>query len=206
MSKAKFNRMSLLGGIALAVLLAGCGNRMPANVPDPEEPPAPAPSAPAPSTAPVEPVAPPPAPPVAPGNPNYQGPTVGSLVVSGVEKTKSGLIFKKLTVKGTVVNMSSSPLSGTLKIDFKDRKGLFTKTFVTEETKTQVIASLAPGQSLPFEITATKNNMDEAEVTVETIPAAPAAGAFSSGSPYGAPAGYPMGAMGVPSYPVPGRY
>jgi hypothetical protein len=208
MSKAKFNRVTLLGGIALAVLLTGCGNRMPANVPDPEEPPAPAPapSAPAPSAAPVEPVAPTPISPIAPGNPNYQAPTLGSLVVSGVEKSKSGLIFKKLTVKGTVVNVGSTPLSGTLKVDFKDKKGLFTKTFVTEETKTQVIASLAPGQSLPFEITATKNNMDEAEVTVETIPAAPAAGTFNSGSPYGAPAGYPMGAMGMPGYPVPVRY
>jgi multidrug efflux pump subunit AcrA (membrane-fusion protein) len=98
MSKAKSNRSFLLGSIALAVMLAGCGNRMPANVPDPEEPPAPAPSEPALPVAPVEPVAPPPVAPVVPGTPNYQGPTVGSLVVSGVEKSKSGLIFKKLTV------------------------------------------------------------------------------------------------------------
>ncbi|MEB3329766.1 MAG: hypothetical protein VKQ33_11090 [Candidatus Sericytochromatia bacterium] len=206
MSKPKLNRVSLLGGVALALLLAGCGNRMPANVPEPEEPPAPVPVDPVPSLAPVEPVAPIPVPPVTPGNPNYQGPTVGSLVVSGIEKSKSGLIFKKLTVKGTVVNLGNTPLSGTLKVDFKDKKGLFTKTYVTEETKTQVIASLAPGQSFPFEVTATKNNMDEAEVTVETIPTAPAAGTFNSGSPYGAPAGYPMAAMGVPGYPVPVRY
>jgi hypothetical protein len=204
--QTKFNRLAVLGALLVSVALVGCGNRMPANIPDPEEPalpPAP-PTEPAVPVVPVEPVAPLPAPvtpglPGAPGNPGYQAPTLGSLVVSGVEKTKTGLILKKLVVKGTVENVSSMPLSGTLKVDFKDKKGLFTKTFVTEETKTQVISQLAPGQSFPFEVTATKNGMDDAEVTVETMPTVPAASTFSAGSPYGAPMQGGYGA-GFPAY------
>ncbi|MEB3195609.1 MAG: hypothetical protein VKP62_00245 [Candidatus Sericytochromatia bacterium] len=208
-SQTTLKRISICGALLCALLLAGCGNRMPANIPEPEEPAPPAaPAVPAPSVAPIpqEPVAPPVGAP-APGAPNYSAPTTGSLVVSGVEKSKTGLIFKKLIVKGAIVNTSTVPLSGTLKVDFKDKKGLFTKTFVTEETKTQVIAQLAPGQSLPFEITATKSNMDEAEVTVETMPAAPAAGSFATGSPYGAPMGasYGMGTMNA-GYPAPRRF
>lgn len=211
--QSKFNRLAVLSALLVSVTLVGCGNRMPANLPDPEEPalpPAPPVTEPAPPVAPVEPVTPAPALPGTPGNPGYQAPTLGSLVVSGVEKSKTGLILKKLVVKGTVVNVSNMPLSGTLKVDFKDKKGLFTKTFVTEETKTQVISQLAPGQSFPFELTATKNGMDDAEVTVETMPTAPAASTFSTGNPYGAPAqgaygaygAYGAGAAGVPGYPT----
>ncbi|MEB3284717.1 MAG: hypothetical protein VKN33_05480 [Candidatus Sericytochromatia bacterium] len=209
--KSKFNRLAVYSALIVSVALVGCGNRMPANLPDPEEPalpPAP-PVEPALPVEPVQPVVPPTLPtlPGMPGNPGYQGPTLGSLVVSGVEKSKTGLILKKLVVKGSVVNVSSTPLSGTLKIDFKDKKGLFTKTFVTEETKTQVISQLAPGQSFPFEVTSTKNGMDDAEVTVETMQTAPAASVYSSGSPYGAPAmggygAYGAGPAGMPGYPT----
>lgn len=213
--QSKFNRLAVLSALLVSVTLVGCGNRMPANIPDPEEPalpPAPPVAEPVDPVAPIEPVMPPPAPtlPGTPGNPGYQAPTLGSLVVSGVEKSKTGFILKKLVVKGAVVNVSNVPLSGTLKVDFKDKKGLFTKTFITEETKTQVISQLAPGQSFPFELTSTKNGMDDAEVTVETMPTAPAAANFSTGNPYGAAApgtygaygGYGMGTAGVPGYPT----
>ena len=204
MSKTNVTKWAVIGGIAFSLMLAGCGNRMPANVPEPEE----SPAAENPEAPPVtEPAPLPSVAPVAPTTPAYT--QTGSLVVSGVEKSKSGLIFfKKLVVKGSVVNTSNVPLSGTIKCEFKDKKGIFTKTMVTEETKTQVVAQLAPGQSFPFEFKSDKSNLDEAEVTVETMPAAPAAAAYpTGGSPYGAPAaaGYPqtgMNAAGYPSYPT----
>lgn len=201
MSKTNVKKLALIGGVAFSLLLAGCGNRMPANVPEPEE--SAAPTAPAASEpAPAAPVTPATTAPVAPTTPAYT--QTGSLVVSGVEKSKTGLIFfKKMVVKGSVVNTSNVPLSGTIKCEFKDKKGIFTKTMVTEETKTQVVAQLAPGQTFPFEFKSDKSNMDEAEVTVETMPAAPAAAAYpaAAGNPYGAPAaGYPMGAAGYPTY------
>lgn len=202
MSKTNVTKWAVIGGVAFSLLLAGCGNRMPANVPEPEEE-TPAATAPAaseePAPAPVASTAP-----VVPTTPAYT--QTGSLVVSGVEKSKTGLIFfKKMVVKGSVVNTSNVPLSGTIKCEFKDKKGIFTKTMVTEETKTQVVAQLAPGQTFPFEFKSDKSNMDEAEVTVETMPAAPAAAAYpAAGSPYGAPAaaGYP--AMGASGYPQAG--
>ncbi len=208
MSKTNVTKWAVIGGVAFSLLLAGCGNRMPANVPEPDESPAAetpaAPTTPA-ATEPAAPTAP-----VAPTTPAYT--QTGSLVVSGVEKSKSGIIFfKKMVVKGSVVNTSNVPLSGTIKCEFKDKKGIFTKTMVTEETKTTVVAQLAPGQSFPFEFKSDKSNLDEAEVTVETMPASPAAAAYpASGSPYGAPAaaGYPqqgMSAAGYPGYPTTAR-
>lgn len=203
MSKNSVTKWTVIGGIAFSLLLAGCGNRMPANVPEPDESPAAenpaAPTTPAASEAPTAPTAPP-----APTTPAYT--QTGSLVVSGVEKTKTGLIFfKKTVVKGSVVNTSNVPLSGTIKCEFKDKKGIFTKTMVTEETKTQVVAQLAPGQTFPFEFKSDKSNMDEAEVTVETMPAAPAAAAYpAAGSPYGAAAYPQQPAMGASGYPTTG--
>ena len=200
MSKTSVTKWTVIGGIAFSLLLAGCGNRMPANVPEPEESPA-AENPAAPTTPAVTDPAPTvPTTPAAPTTPAYT--QTGSLVVSGVEKTKTGLIFfKKTVVKGSVVNTSNVPLSGTIKCEFKDKKGIFTKTMVTEETKTQVVAQLAPGQSFPFEFKSDKSNMDEAEVTVETMPAAPAAAAYpAAGSPYGA-AAYPQPGMTAASYP-----
>jgi hypothetical protein len=199
MSKS-MTKLTMIGGIALALALAGCGNRMPANVPEPEES--------APAETPAEPTTPAVTDPVAPAptvptTPAYVAPITGSLVVSGVEKSKSGIIFfKKMVVKGSVVNTSSVPLSGTVKCDFKEKKGIFTSTLVTEETKTVVVAQLAPGQSFPFEFKSDKSNLDEAEVTVETMAPAPAAAAAypTAGSAYGAPT---TGAYGAAGYPAP---
>lgn len=174
MSKAIVTKWTLVGGVVLALALSGCGNRVPTNVPDEE---APTPEVTTPATPAIDPAPAPVAPPVT-TNPGYVAPTTGSLVVSGVEKKKSGLVFfKHMTVKGSVVNTSNVALSGTIKVEFKEKKGIFTKTFVTEETKTQVISQLAPGQSFPFEIKSDESGIDDAEVTVETMAPAPTAAA-----------------------------
>ena len=190
MSKANVTKWTVIGGLAVSLLLAGCGNRMPANVPEPDESPAANPAAPA-STAPS--TAPAPTPPPAVTTPAYTAPMVGSLTVSGVEKTKTGFFFKKFVVKGEVVNTSQVPCAGTLKIDFKDKKGIFTKTVVTEETKTVEISTLAPGAKQSFEVTSDDTGHDEVEVTVQTRQSAAATGAAMTGAAYGAAAtgGYP---------------
>ena len=185
----KLATLTLVGALVFATCLTGCGRRVAtapeAEVPAAEEP-APAPS--------VEPSAPPVT------NPGYEQPPVitGSLVVSNVEKKKKGLIFKKLVVKGSILNTSNQPLSGTIKIDFKESKGIINKSFVTSETQTQVVAQLAPGQSMPFEVTSEKNGADDAEVTVETSAATAAtmAPGYAAGGLYG------QATMGAASYPV----
>lgn len=201
MSKSIVTKWTLVGGVALALVLAGCGNRMPANVPvDEEEPGTEAPANP---TTPASPDVPAPTPaPTAPTTPAYVAPVVGSLTISGLEKTKSGLIFfKHMTVKGSVVNTSSVPLSGTIKVEFKDSKGILTKTMVTEETKTQVVAQLQPGQSFPFEIKSDETGIDDAEVTVETMQPAASAGTAAASAAYAS-----GGAYGAASYPTAGAY
>jgi hypothetical protein len=173
----------LAGAVAIALCLTGCGNRMPANAPIDDasstgtSATSPAPAASAALPAPVTPAAPVAA---------YVQPVTGSLVVSNVEKTKSGFILKTMTVTGSVINSSNVALSGTLKIQFKKTKGIFSKTVVVTDTKTQVVTLLQPGQSFPFTVKASNHGDDDAEVTVDTNPAAAAAPA--TGAPVGAPA------------------
>lgn len=186
----KLATLTLVGALVFATCLTGCGRRV-ATAPEAEVPaveePAPSPD-----------VAEPSAPPVT--NPGYETPPVitGSLVVSNVEKKKKGLLFKKLVVKGSILNTSNQPLSGTIKIDFKESKGIINKSFVTSETQTQVVAQLAPGQSMPFEVTSEKSGADDAEVTVETTAATAAtmAPGYAAGGLYG------QATMGAASYPV----
>lgn len=201
MLKSKRN-LVLTGVVAIALCLAGCGNRTPANAPLDDSSSsgstAPAPDA---SASPAAPAAP--AAPAVPQTPAYTQPVTGSLVVSNVTKTKKGFIFKTLTVAGSVVNSSNVPLSGTLKIEFKKNKGIFSKTLVTTDTKTQAITTLQPGQSFPFTVTADHHGDDDAEVTVDTNPAAPAA---APAAPAAAAAAAPAGGaamMTMPGYGYP---
>lgn len=193
MSKNTITKIAIFGSLAVSLLLTGCGNRMPANVPEPDEEATANPTAPT-ATAPSAPVTV--APPPITTTPAYTAPMVGSLTVSGVEKTKTGIFFKKMVIKGDVVNTSQVPCSGTLKIEFKDKKGIFTKTMVTEETKTVEISTLAPGAKQHFEVTSDDTGHDESEVTVETRQSAAAMNMPMTGAAYGAAA--------TGAYPVPG--
>lgn len=210
-TKRNLVNLTLVGSLALTLCLSGCGNRLPAAAPEVDEPAAEEPVAPV--TDPVDPV-------TQPSTPTYEQPAAppviaGSLVVNGVNKAKKGFIgFRKVEVTGTVMNTSSVPLSGTLKLEFKEKKGIINKRLETVETKTQIISNLAPGSSLPFTIKSDKS-CDDVEVTVETdqpVTAAgmggygqPAANPYgnpygqSTGNPYGQPAGNPYGqTSGIP--------
>lgn len=188
MTKRNLVNLTLVGSMALTLCLAGCGNRLPAAAPEVEEPVAEEPVAPV--TDPVDPYP-------EPSTPSYEQPTTpviaGSLVVSGVNEAKKGFIgFRKVEVTGTVMNTSSVPLSGTLKIEFKEKKGIINKRLEVVETKTQIISNLAPGSSLPFTIKSDKS-CDTAEVTVETDQPVTAAGMGGYGQPASNPYGNPYG-------------
>lgn len=170
---------SLTLGLAMALCLSACGNRLPANPPiDEEAETQPAVEEPAPID---------PAPVTTPTAPAYQQPLTGSLVVSGVDKKKVGGILgmaKKIEVKGQVLNTSNVPLSGIVKVKFLKKSGIINKKLEEIGTKDQAIAMLAPGQSISFSLTSDKH-CDDAEVTVETSPAAAMAGAAAASNPYG---------------------
>lgn len=179
--KRKIVNLTLVGTVALAMCLTGCGKRTLADAPiDPAASEEPAASAP---------VDPDPAPVASPSTPAYEPAPIaaGSLVVSGITKDKVGIIgFRKVEVKGQVVNTGTTPLSGEVKIEFKKKKGIINKTLETSETKTQVVANVAPGQSVSFTLKSDKS-CDDAEVTVTTnAPVAAATYGQVAGSPYGA--------------------
>src|SRR5689334_9968308 len=105
--KRKIVNLTLVGTVALAMCLTGCGKRTLAEAPiDPAASEEPAASAP---------VDPDPAPVASPSTPAYEPAPIaaGSLVVSGITKDKVGIIgFRKVEVKGQVVNTGTTPLSG----------------------------------------------------------------------------------------------
>jgi hypothetical protein len=190
----KIRKWALLsvGSLAVVGILCSCGNRQPASAlaeaPAPSEPPAPI-VTPAPVATPT----------FVPSNSGYSQPLTGSLVISSVEKVKQGMFFKKLEVKGTVLNTSTVPLSGTLRVEFKDRKGMINKSLVVVETKTVSVVQLPPGQTLPFTILSDKTGLDDATVTVETtqpVTGALMPGMLTSGGAFGAPVS--MGTYGMP--------
>lgn len=189
--KRKMVNLTLVGSVALAMCLTGCGKRTLAEAPI--DPAAETPAA-------SEPVAAEPEPAPVPSTPAYEPAPIaaGSLVVSGITKDKVGIIgFRKVEVKGQVVNTGSAPLSGEVKIEFKKKKGIINKTLETSETKTQVVTNVAPGQSVSFTIKSDKS-CDDAEVTVTTnAPVAAATYGQVAGSPYGAAAN-PYGAAATP--------
>lgn len=194
----KFQRrltaVTLVGTVALALCLSGCGERVAASVPvDTSASPAPAASDTTPVSDPNTPVAP-----VAPQTPAYTQPITGSLAVSGVTKKKTGGflgIGRKLEVTGQVVNTSTVPLSGMLTVNFEKSSGIFTKTLKTEETKTQAIITIQPGQSVNFDITS-DHSCDDADPTVQTNTPAAGGGYGATGAAYGA-AGSAYGASGA---------
>lgn len=171
---------SLTLGLAMALCLSGCGNRLPANPPiDEEAETKPAAEEPAPVV--TEPA------PTVPTAPAYQQPLTGSLVVSGLEKKKTGGFLgmaKKIEAKGQVLNTSNVPLSGIVKVKFLKKSGIINKKMEEIGTKEQAIAMLAPNQSISFSLTSDKH-CDDAEVTVETSPATAMAGAAAASNPYG---------------------
>lgn len=171
---------SLTLGLAMALCLSGCGNRLPANPPiDEEAETKPAAEEPAPVV--TEPAA------TVPTAPAYQQPLTGSLVVSGLDKKKVGGILgmaKKIEAKGQVLNTSNVPLSGIVKVKFLKKTGIINKKMEEIGTKEQAIAMLAPNQSISFSLTSDKH-CDDAEVTVETSPATAMAGATAASNPYG---------------------
>lgn len=181
--KRKLMNLTLIGSVAISLCLTGCGKRTMAEAP--VDPAAETPAATEPATTEPEPA------PV-PSTPAYEQPPVaaGSLVVSGITKDKVGIIgFRKVKVKGQVVNTGTTPLSGEVKIEFKKKKGIINKTLETSETKNQVVAQVAPGASVSFEITSDKS-CDDAEVIVTTTaPAASTAAYGYTGSAYGQPYG-----------------
>lgn len=173
MTTSKRNLVTWAFASALVVALSatGCGNRVPAS---PIEDAA---------TESPEPIAETPTPTPSTGNPGYEQPPIaaGSLVVSGVTKEKTGIFNKTYVVKGMVMNTSTAPLSGVLKIDFKKNSGIFNKTLKVVKTETQVLPLIQPGQSFPFSVSNPDGGIDDAEVTVP-----PAVGGVA-----GAVAGYP---------------
>ena len=188
---------TLAFAFGLAVMMTGCGNRVPANPPIDDSAlasPSPDPNAATPS---VDPNATPV--PAATANPAYSAPLTGSLTVGSISKTTHGiLMFKKLEVKCVVTNTSNVALSGTVKVQFKKNSGFIKKTLNDDGTPmTQDISNLAPGQTQSVDITSTKSE-DDAEITVDTqVPAAapaPAAGAtaasLTAGTAMGSAFGY----------------
>ena len=195
LNKRTFATMTL--GLAVALSLSACGNRLPVNAPvdtssdtDVENPVVdPGYEQPVVTT------------PTVPTTPAYQQPLTGSLVVSGMDKKKTGGVLgmaKKIQVSGQVINTSNVALSGTVKVKFLKKKGVINKSMEEIGVKEQVIAQLAPGQSISFSLTSDKH-CDDAEVTVETTQPTAAAGMTAASNPYGAPApaygaptGYPQ--------------
>jgi predicted small lipoprotein YifL len=176
---------SLTLGLTLALSLSGCGNRLPANVPvdaSSEESAGPV------ATPTEEPAATPA--PVA-TTPANQQPLTRSLVVSGIDKKKTGGFLgmaKKLEVKGSVINTSNVALSGKVTIKFTKKTGIINKKMeAVGDPKEVLVMNLAPGANFPFDVTSEKA-CDDAEVTVETTQPTATAAAASVSNPYGSTA------------------
>lgn len=81
------------------------------------------------------------------------------LVISDVKKTTSGiLLWKKLTVTGKVTNRGEQPLSGEVTLKFM-------KSGKVVENGRKPIASLAPGQTMTFELKSSASADDVQTVT-----------------------------------------
>lgn len=190
-SKRNLQTIILVGTLAMGLCLTGCGRR-PANMAAATDTTGSSDTT-ASSTAPVStapstdtPAYTQPTTPTTGTTPDYSQPSVGSLAVTNVSKTLHGiLMFKKLEVKGSVINTSNVPLSGTLKITFEKSSGIFNKTLSESETKTQDFSNIQPGQSEDFDITSSSSAAD-AEVTVDTQQAQAPVAAQGYGGSYGA--------------------
>jgi len=97
--------------------------------------------------------------PTASATPN---PNAGSLGLYNLTETK--LSTKKYEVKGTVYNSANSSLTGEIKAEFKEEKGLFVKRWEVVETK---VFPLVIGAKATYDFTLTSSvNADDVDVTV----------------------------------------
>ncbi|MNS56721.1 hypothetical protein D3C72_895880 [compost metagenome] len=94
--------------------------------------------------------------------------TLGIEVV-GKETVRKFLILKKLSVTVKVTNHNATEtLSGSVKVEFYDTKGLIKKETKLVETLTQSVKNLAPGKSVELTLVSTKA-AEDAEATVDTV-------------------------------------
>ncbi|MEB3220941.1 MAG: hypothetical protein VKS61_02585 [Candidatus Sericytochromatia bacterium] len=164
MAVDRTERGALAAAIGLSLLFAGCGRVSPVGgVPAYEPPPVQAfePS-PLPAATP-QPL--PPAPPRA-GLPAPCDPLAGcdvhaQLVVGGLEKKRSGFLWRKLRVKGTVTNRGGQPLDGEVVVRFKKGGQVVQSEFVA-------LAALAPGQVRAVEMVSAVA-ADDAEVMARVL-------------------------------------
>lgn len=83
------------------------------------------------------------------------------LVVGNVEKTKSGFLWRKLTIKGTVTNRGAAALSGEIMVRFKKSGSVVQSEYIA-------IANLAPGQSQSYDAKSSVT-ADDVEVTARAL-------------------------------------
>jgi hypothetical protein len=94
--------------------------------------------------------------------------TLGIEVV-GKETVRKFLVLKKLSVTVKVTNHNATEtLSGSVKVEFYDTKGLIKKETKLVETLTQSVKNLAPGKSVELTLVSTKA-AEDAEATVDTV-------------------------------------
>jgi hypothetical protein len=82
------------------------------------------------------------------------------LVLQGLDKTKQGLLWRKLHVEGQVKNNGKTSLSGQVTIKFL-KKG------AVVQTELRTVTNLAAGQALPFKADS-NDAADDADVSVST--------------------------------------
>jgi hypothetical protein len=158
------DRLPLLASVALALLLTACGRVSPVGgVPAYEAPPVRAyEPEPLPVVTPVPaPVSRPPASAPAPCDPLAGCDVHAQLAVGGVEKKRSGFLWRKLRIKSAVTNRGALPLDGEVVVRFK-------KGGQVVQSEFQALAALAPGQSRAIEMVSAVA-ADDAEVTARVL-------------------------------------
>lgn len=101
-----------------------------------------------------------------PSEPNGEG---LAIEVTDKQVVRKLLILKKLSVTVKVTNESTTEtLSGAVKVEYYNLKGLFKKELKLVETLTQDVKNLAPGKSVELTLVSTKS-ADDAEATVHTV-------------------------------------
>jgi hypothetical protein len=83
------------------------------------------------------------------------------LVVGGLEKKRSGFLWRKLRVRGTVTNRGGQALDGEVVVRFKKGGQVVQSEFVA-------LAALAPGQVRAVEMVSAVA-ADDAEVTARVL-------------------------------------
>ncbi|MEB3329809.1 MAG: hypothetical protein VKQ33_11305 [Candidatus Sericytochromatia bacterium] len=157
------DRLSVLMVSAWVCLVAGCGRVAPVGgIPVYEPPPVrtfdppPSPQV----TTPPQPVVPPPA--AAGACDPLAGCNVHALlVVGGLERKRTGFLWRKLRVKGAVTNRGAMPLDGEVVVRFKKGGQVVQSEFVA-------LAALSPGQSRTVEVVSAVA-ADDVEVSARVL-------------------------------------